>query len=58
MPLDPRLLEILCCPSDLDGVPCHGFLAETEQGLVCQKCGEVYPIEDGIPVLLRRPKGV
>jgi uncharacterized protein YbaR (Trm112 family) len=52
MSLDPRLLEILCCPAEKDGAPCHGDLEETDQGLRCLKCGVLYPIEDGIPVLL------
>lgn len=46
MPLDPRLLEILCCPA------CHGDLVEQTDGLLCQGCGLLYPIEDGIPVML------
>jgi uncharacterized protein YbaR (Trm112 family) len=46
MPLDPRLLEILCCPA------CHGDLAETPGGLLCKQCGLLYLIEDGIPVML------
>jgi uncharacterized protein YbaR (Trm112 family) len=46
MPLDPRLLEILCCPA------CHGDLVEQPEGLHCQTCGLLYPIEDGIPVML------
>lgn len=46
MPLDPRLLEILCCPA------CHGDLAEKPEGLHCQGCGLLYLIEDGIPVML------
>lgn len=47
MPLDPRLLEILCCPA------CHGELAERgEEGLLCIQCGLLYPVEDGIPVML------
>jgi len=50
--LDPRLLEILCCPAEHDGGPCHGDLAETPGGLLCGKCGLLYPIEDGIPVML------
>ncbi len=48
MPLDPRLLEILICPA------CRGelrVLAE-EQGLECLGCGRVYPVRDGIPVML------
>lgn len=52
--LDPRLLEILCCPADSGehGEPCHGDLKEIPEGLLCAKCGLLYPIEDGIPVLL------
>lgn len=50
--LDPRLLEILCCPAERDGEPCHGGLSETPDGLLCAKCGLLYPIEDGIPVML------
>jgi len=48
MPVDPRLLEILICPA------CHGEIRETEapEGLTCLECGRVYPIRDGIPVML------
>ena len=48
MPLDPRLLEILICPA------CHGAVRElaNEAGLACGGCGRVYPIRDGIPVML------
>jgi uncharacterized protein YbaR (Trm112 family) len=46
MPLDPRLLEILCCPA------CHGDVVETAEGLLCKGCGLLYLIEDGIPVML------
>jgi hypothetical protein len=52
MALDPRLLEILCCPAREEGVACHGDLAEREDGLHCAKCGRIYPVEDGIPVML------
>ena len=44
--LDPRLLEILCCPA------CKGDLSAVPEGLRCQACGLEYPIEDGIPVML------
>jgi uncharacterized protein YbaR (Trm112 family) len=52
MPLDPRLLEILCCPADGEGERCFGNLTEREDGLLCAKCGRLYPIEEGIPVML------
>ena len=52
MPLDPRLLEILCCPAELEGQACHGDLVEGADSLRCTKCGLIYPIEDGIPVML------
>ncbi len=50
--LDPRLMEILCCPAEFDSAPCHGDLEEKPEGLHCLKCGLLYPIEDGIPVML------
>jgi uncharacterized protein YbaR (Trm112 family) len=50
------LMDILCCPLDKNDLE----LEVTEDGdeevlegqLVCTECGEVYPIEDGIPNLL------
>jgi len=50
--MDARLLEILCCPADPGGVPCHGALEEQPGGLRCRACGLLYPVEDGIPVML------
>ncbi|HEX6196272.1 MAG TPA: Trm112 family protein [Jiangellaceae bacterium] len=55
MALDPNLLEILACPE------CKASLREDDAAgeLVCTGCGLVYPVRDGIPVLLvdeaRRP---
>jgi uncharacterized protein YbaR (Trm112 family) len=48
MPIDPRLLEILACPA------CHGKIRPLsgEDGLECLACGRVYPVRDGIPVML------
>lgn len=48
MPVDPRLLEILVCPA------CHAKVRPTApaDGLACEGCGRVYPIRDGIPVML------
>ncbi len=46
--LKKELLEILCCPK------CKGDLAYHEEGqtLTCRNCGTVYPVRDGIPVML------
>lgn len=57
MPLEAGLLEILACPA------CHSPLREEAEELICTgegtRCGLVYPVRDGIPVLLvdeaRRP---
>jgi uncharacterized protein YbaR (Trm112 family) len=48
MPIDPRLLEILICPA------CRGEIKPVgeESGLECQRCGRVYPVRNGIPVML------
>jgi hypothetical protein len=48
MEIQKDLLEILACPK------CKGPLTLTpeEDGLVCEACQVLYPIEDGIPVLL------
>jgi uncharacterized protein YbaR (Trm112 family) len=48
VPLDARVLEILCCPS------CRGAVRELSDdgGLECVSCRRIYPIRDGIPVML------
>ncbi|MET7637593.1 Trm112 family protein [Streptomyces sp. NPDC005438] len=48
MPLEAGLLQILACPA------CHGALEEGSEELRCtaEGCRLVYPIRDGIPVLL------
>jgi uncharacterized protein YbaR (Trm112 family) len=48
MVLDPKLLEILACPLCKADVQ----LTEDEEGLKCVRCHRVYPIRDGIPVML------
>ncbi len=51
--LDAQLLEILACPA-----PDHAPLTPGAPGdpdadaLTCTSCGRVYPVRDGIPVLL------
>jgi uncharacterized protein YbaR (Trm112 family) len=48
MGIQKELLEVLACPK------CKGdiTLNEKEDGLVCETCGLLYPIRDGIPVML------
>ena len=48
MPLDPKLLAILACPACDNRPPLH-LHGET---LVCNQCHRIYPIREGIPVLL------
>jgi uncharacterized protein len=48
MTIDKELLDILACPK------CKGmiFLNESRDGLICSACSLLYPIQDGIPVML------
>lgn len=48
MPLSQDLLEILACPQ------CKGQIEPDEQHekLTCAACRLVYPVRDGIPVML------
>jgi hypothetical protein len=47
--LDPQLLEILACPDTHHAPLTYDVDAQT---LTCTECGRVFPIRDGIPVLL------
>ena len=51
--LDPRLMEILACPSD-DHAPLRAGTPDDAAAdvLTCTSCGRSYPVVDGIPVLL------
>lgn len=51
MPVDPELLELLVCPSD-DHAPLHEQTRDGADVLVCSFCASIFPIDDGIPVLL------
>jgi uncharacterized protein YbaR (Trm112 family) len=48
MMLNKDLLKLLCCPK------CKGDLAfdESKNTLTCLKCARVYPVKDGIPIML------
>lgn len=48
MAVSQELLDILVCPK------CRGkvYLADGEDGLVCDQCKLIYEIRDDIPVML------
>ncbi len=48
MALSTELCEILVCPR------CKGsvILTEDETGFACEACQLIYPVRDGIPVML------
>ncbi|MFB6164914.1 MAG: methytransferase partner Trm112 [Haloarculaceae archaeon] len=50
------LIDIICCPLDKQELELEVREREDDDvidgDLVCTECGEVYPIEDGIPNLL------
>ncbi len=58
MTLDRQLLEILRCPACLSPFAEPGSAPEE---LTCTGCGNVYPVRNGVPVLLvdeaRGPEG-
>ena len=45
--LDPLLLDVLACPC-----PRHAEVEQIDDGLRCTVCEAVFPIRDGIPVML------
>ena len=51
--LDPVLLEVLACPAE-HHAPLHlGTPTDPDaSALTCTECGRVFPVRDGIPVLL------
>ena len=51
--LDDQLLEILACPAP-DHAPLRAGTPDDPDAdaLTCTFCGRVYPVRDGIPVLL------
>lgn len=46
MPLDATLKELLVCPQ------CRGELEERRDGLLCAREGLLFPMRDGLPVML------
>jgi len=51
--LDPVLLEVLACPDTHHAPLTVGAGDDTDaEALTCSECGRVFPVRDGIPVLL------
>jgi uncharacterized protein YbaR (Trm112 family) len=48
MAISRDLLDILACPKCKRDI----VLTEKKDGLICDKCKLLYPIRDGIPVML------
>ena len=48
MSIDPRLLEMLVCPGCREQVQ----MRPDSQEICCNGCGRIYPIRDGIAVML------
>lgn len=48
MTIRQELLDILACPVCIAEVK----LTPDGQGLKCVKCNRIYPIQDGIPVMI------
>ncbi len=48
MSIDEKLLEILACPK------CKGDVkySPSESGIICENCKLIYPVNNGIPVML------
>ena len=44
--IDEKLLALLACPA------CQGDVELKDNKIVCTRCQRIYPIVDGIPVLL------
>jgi uncharacterized protein YbaR (Trm112 family) len=47
-PIDPRLMELLACPACDDRPP----VRQDGDAIICDQCGRMYPIRDGIPEML------
>ena len=44
--VDASLLALLVCPV------CDGEFVDVSEGLACLACRRVFPVEDGVPILL------
>ena len=59
MTLDSQLMEIVRCPACLGTFADPAEQGDSPEELRCTGCGNVYPVRNGVPVLLvdeaRRP---
>jgi uncharacterized protein len=44
--MDESLLKILACPA------CKSSVVKINEAIVCRECGKIYPIKNGIPIML------
>ena len=49
--ISKELLEILACPICKTSVELIKP-GTTGEGLICKKCNRIYPVKDGIPIML------
>jgi uncharacterized protein YbaR (Trm112 family) len=49
--ISKQLLEVLACPLCKEDVALTEYQKET-YGLKCIKCHRIYPIDDGIPIMI------
>ncbi len=53
VPLDPELMAVLACPDTHHAPLTVGSPDDpAADALTCSECGRVFPVRDGIPVLL------
>ncbi len=51
--VDAQLLEVLACPAEHHAPLTRGTPDDPDaSALTCTECGRVFPVRDGIPVLL------
>jgi len=51
--LDPVLLEVLACPDDHHSPLLTGAPGDPDaSALTCSSCGRIFPVRDGVPIML------
>lgn len=52
MAIDSQLLEVLACPKCKGDIEYIENTENVQEGLYCDHCNLLYPIEDDIPIML------